>query len=39
MLVTLEIYNDPHTYLLWVEKAEANLLSPGQTDSHVDKLK
>lgn len=41
MLLTLEIYNDPHTYLLWIEKAEVNLLtkSPSQTDSQVDKLK
>lgn len=43
MLVTLEIYNGPgpHIYLLWIEKAEVDLLtkSPGQTDSQVDKLK
>lgn len=41
MLVTLEIYNDPHIYLLWIEKAEVDLLtkSPDQSDTQVDKLK
>ena len=24
ILVTLEIYNDPHIYLLWIEKAEVD---------------